>query len=585
MQKRQFLGPILMLSMVLPAAVVVSPQSAAGADTCVSGKCHASMGKEKFVHSPVKDKTCTMCHQAAEDPKKKTKHPGNLTITLVQQGAELCGMCHEAKNVKKVVHAPIQGGDCTSCHNPHQSPYKGMLKDKQPELCFQCHPDSLVKNKSVHKPAAAGNCSVCHDNHQSDVPKRLLKDANVLCLGCHPAMDKLLKAGKSVHAAVQQGCPSCHNPHSSPNKALTTAAVPALCEQCHGPKNKKKVVHAPVMGGDCLTCHNPHASANKGMLTAASPKLCFQCHPESLVKHKVVHPPVAAGDCSGCHDNHESDTPHRLVQPGNALCFQCHPDKEEGVKKKKAVHYPVKQSCTQCHNPHGAANAAMLSAPVPQLCANCHPNEAMLGQRAITKHGPMTDAKTCRNCHDAHFSDHPRLLDKPQAELCLSCHDKELDTEKGKIANMKAHLAANKNGHGPVRNGDCVSCHNPHGSDYWRILQKYYPADFYTSYSEGKYALCFSCHDKTAFSERFTSRATKFRDGDKNLHFIHVNKAAKGRTCKACHEPHADNGQQNHVRQTVGFSYWAMPMNFTPNKNGGTCAPGCHGEKKYSWTR
>jgi len=458
MQKRHAVETISMVTALLLPLIIISlpldlgaqpkpdaapAQSAPAADSCVTASCHAALGKEKTVHNPVKEGMCTTCHQAANDPEKKTKHPGNLIISLVQQGAGLCAMCHEPKDKKKTVHAPVKGGDCTSCHDPHQSPNKGMLK-------------------------------------------------------------------------------------------------------------------------------------------AAMPALCFTCHPESMVQHKVMHPPAAAGDCSGCHDNHQSDFPHRLVQEGNPLCFQCHPDKEEAIKARKVVHYPVKQSCVQCHNPHGSSSPALLSAPVPDLCATCHPNETALRQRAATKHGPMSDQKSCRNCHDPHFSDQPRLLPTTQLALCLTCHDKELESGKGKVANMKALLEGNKNGHGPVKDGSCVSCHNPHGSDYWRILVQYYPPEFYTSFSEGRYALCFSCHDKTAMTERLTTTSTGFRDGDRNLHFIHVNKVSKGRTCRACHEVHADNGQQNHVKQFVGFSGWAMPMNYVAGKNGGTCAPGCHGEKRYS---
>jgi predicted CXXCH cytochrome family protein len=224
----------------------------------------------------------------------------------------------------------------------------------------------------------------------------------------------------------------------------------------------------------------------------------------------------------------------------------------------------------------------MLTSAVPSLCSNCHPNEAALAQKAISKHGPMSDDKSCMNCHDPHFSDFPKLTRKAQVGLCLSCHDKELDSGKDKIMNMKSHLEANKNGHGPIQSEDCVSCHNPHGSDYWRILNRYYPADFYTAYSDGKYGLCFTCHDKEAFKDLHTEKATNFRDGKKNLHFVHVNKIAKGRTCRACHEVHADTGRPSHVKDFVVFSGWNMPMNFTSNKSGGTCAPGCHGEKKYS---
>ena len=129
--------------------------AAAQTDSCVTAKCHAGMGKDKTVHSPVKDGMCTTCHQIVQNA-KGGKHPGNLTITLVQQGEALCSMCHEPKNKKKVVHAPVQGGDCTSCHDPHQSPNKGMLKETMPKLCFQCHPDSMVKHKVVASSGGSG---------------------------------------------------------------------------------------------------------------------------------------------------------------------------------------------------------------------------------------------------------------------------------------------------------------------------------------------------------------------------------------------------------------------------------------------
>ncbi len=270
------------------------------------------MGTDKFVHNPVKEGMCTTCHTVTTETDKQTKHPDNLTITLSQQGADLCNMCHE-------------------------------------------------------------------------------------------------------------------------------------------PKDKKKTVHAPVMGGDCISCHNPHQSANKGMLKEAMPQLCFQCHPEDMVKQQNMHPPVAAGDCSGCHDNHQSDFPNRLRQEGNSLCFTCHPDKEEGIKTKKTVHLPVQQSCTQCHSPHGSAQKAMLIDAVPEICSTCHPNESSPVKAVVFKHSPMSDAKTCMNCHDPHFSDQPRLLPEAEKDLCLGCHNKEMDTESGMLKDLKAFFAANNDGQGPLK--------------------------------------------------------------------------------------------------------------------------------------
>ena len=448
MRKRDTVGTVvdflllLWVFLMLPSPRLLHALDQAAGSSCVTTTCHASMGKAAVVHPPVAGVMCESCHAVSVNPQRRTKHPQNMEITLVRQGADLCGMCHAPKGTRKVVHAPIIGGDCTSCHDPHQSPHRGMMKAPLPELCFQCHDDRIRS----------------------------------------------------------------------------------------------------------------------------------QAH---------MHPPVAAGDCSSCHDNHESDHPARLVAEGNALCFMCHPDKEEGLKTKLAAHVPVQASCVQCHNPHGAAAPAMLSAPVPDLCANCHPNVVLQRQRAVTKHAPMADQKSCRNCHEPHYSDQPKLLITAQMALCLACHDRELETGSGTIADMKSLLARNKNAHGPLQGRDCVSCHAPHGSDYWRILVKYYPADFYTSYSDGKYALCFSCHDRTAFTERLTVTATNFRDGDRNLHFVHVNKMAKGRTCRSCHEVHADNGRPHHMKELVQFSGWTMPMNYAPGRNGGSCLPGCHGEQRY----
>lgn len=271
----------------------------------------------------------------------------------------------------------------------------------------------------------------------------------------------------------------------------------------------------------------------------------------------------------------------------------CHNNMGSGV----SVHKPVKEgACVSCHrvisgtdsakkNPHPGNITVTLYRRGAELCSTCHPSEGALADKALNKHGPMADEKGCVNCHNPHFSNQAKLLILPQQELCLSCHDKELTTEMGTLKDLKAFLAANKGGQGPLKDKPCSTCHNPHGSDYWRLLVKYYSSNFYASYSDSKYALCFSCHEKTVFTKRHTQKLTQFRDGERNLHYVHVNKMTKGRSCRACHETCSvceSTGQPKHIKETVGFSYWSLPMNFIPSKNGGSCAPGCHGEKMYS---
>jgi hypothetical protein len=67
-----------------------------------------------------------------------------------------------------------------------------------------------------------------------------------------------------------------------------------------------------------------------------------------------------------------------------------------------------------------------------------------------------------------------------------------------------------------------------------------------------------------------------------NLHFIHVNRDRRGRTCRTCHDLHGSN-LPRHLAETVPFegSGWAMPIGFRATGTGGACAPGCHEPQTY----
>ena len=62
-----------------------------------------------------------------------------------------------------------------------------------------------------------------------------------------------------------------------------------------------------------------------------------------------------------------------------------------------------------------------------------------------------------------------------------------------------------------------------------------------------------------------------------NLHYLHVNRDKKGRTCRACHETHASNAEK-HIRDSVPFGKggWELPIGFEKTASGGSCSPGCH---------
>ncbi|GBD97375.1 MAG TPA: cytochrome C [Nitrospirae bacterium] len=415
---------------------------------------------------------------------------------------------------------------------------KTTKKFKDTCITSECHA-AMGKEKFVHGPVAAVECTVCH--------------------------------GKSPK----------HKEKPEKYKFSPIKDVAGACYSCHEKFKTKKFTHTPFAEGECISCHSPHGSPNKFQLLAKGGKLCFNCHDEELVEGKFVHGPAAVGGCVACHDPHTADYAKNLrAEPPN-LCFMCHTDKAEAIRKAEFVHTPVSENCTKCHNPHSAAKQFMLESNAPELCLNCHKDKKKQLSTAAVKHGAIETKKSCLNCHDVHMSDIAKNLIMEPMDLCLSCHDREYKRDVGKsLMNMKKWLAENKDHHGPIKQKDCSGCHNPHGSNNFRILRNPYPPTFYKPFAVENYNLCFSCHEKSIVLNPETTKLTNFRNGNENLHFKHVNKPIKGRTCRACHETHASNSPK-HIREAVPFGSWQLPLNYQKTKTGGSCMPGCHKLKKY----
>lgn len=259
--------------------------------------------------------------------------------------------------------------------------------------------------------------------------------------------------------------------------------------------------------------------------SAADTCLSASCHAD-LIKGASVHAPVAAGECESCHI--PTGIPHpgegegfRPVAEGGALCYGCHED----FSRRPRVHGPVKAgNCSVCHDPHAGA-------------------------------GPM-------------------LLRRAGGEACFACH-----------GGIQRHVMGSAFAHPPVAEGRCGDCHDPHGSQHRPHLRAYYPREWYVAFSEENFALCFKCHDSKAFLYQRTSAATGFRNGDRNLHYLHVNKPDKGRVCRICHGVHGADQAKLVQSRTPGFGRWDIPVELTVTATGGTCLAGCHNPKTYDRVR
>ncbi|MCK5003497.1 MAG: cytochrome C [Candidatus Aminicenantes bacterium] len=403
----------------------------------------------------------------------------------------------------------------------------------------------------------------------------LVSQDSCITTKCH----KDFKAFKSLHAPVEEDCTNCHEQVEKHKFKFDDREN--LCIQCHDDKKEGKVVHEAVGSGSCTDCHDPHGNKYSSLLKEDRiDKVCFECHDQDEMVKKFIHGPMESGECTMCHDAHTSANAKLLKSPQGKLCTECHEDKDIS-KMGKNVHAPMEEGCSECHNPHSSEFEHQLKTEQGKVCAECHDDIVEKSLKAKVQHKPLNEGRKCGNCHDPHGTGMAKLLKTDLMNVCLNCHKKPLENSPHGKYNIADVLKKNKFKHGPVEDGECGSCHNAHGSDHFRLLINTYPEKMYTKYDKKSYLLCFECHDDSIARTAKTVALTDFRDDDKNLHFVHVNKE-KGRTCRFCHEVHASNSPKQ-IREKVKFGKWELPIGFKKTSTGGSCAPGCH--KPYTYSR
>ncbi len=402
---------------------------------------------------------------------------------------------------------------------------------------------------------------------------------------CHADLGQVA----DLHEPVAEDCLSCHeqqeavHPDPAAKSFRLIATGSTLCYQCHETFGAKPTVHDPVADGDCTACHNPHGSMAAKLLPDKDDqkKLCLSCHDAEMFEQQYRHGPVAAGACMFCHNPHESEKDALLRRDVQQLCLDCHEDIAQGIKQAAYVHSAItEQQCTACHRPHSGPNRFLLKDERHTLCFTCHSEIESLYEKGKSKHAALFEGKRCGNCHAVHFSARSFLLLKDEITLCLDCHSGNPNVEGASKINIKKELEREFL-HEPVLENKCVSCHDPHGSKYLSLMKGAYPGSFYAPYTKGAYDFCFACHDRGMLAHSQTSTDTNFRNGTTNLHYLHVVKKQKGRTCKACHQPHASDGPKLINQKGTKFGDWEIPLNFELKENGGSCVPGCHRAVTY----
>jgi DmsE family decaheme c-type cytochrome len=186
--------------------------------------CHSRGNRLFWTGSPHQSRqmACVDCHQVKQEVKvllsSETRYSAPLTENrgVKKSQPELCLQCHAMRRaqLQRSSHMPYREGKvtCTSCHNPHGSPYpKQLIQATVNENCLSCHTERRGPFLWEHPPVME-NCATCHEAHGSNNPQLLKVRMPRVCDSCHvtsrhPTTPTLLNAVRDFN----RGCTNCHS--------------------------------------------------------------------------------------------------------------------------------------------------------------------------------------------------------------------------------------------------------------------------------------------------------------------------------------------------------------------------------------
>jgi DmsE family decaheme c-type cytochrome len=237
------------------------------------------------------------------------------------------------------------------------------------------------------------------------------------------------------------------------------------------------VVPAADPSPDDVSLADPWAHANA---TYVGSQVCLGCHlvetehfEKTLMGRIFLQNPRTSQEklgCEACHGpasehveagggrgvaiiSFRPDSPIPLEQR-NAVCLDCHEDGKQTFWQG-SPHQTRGVACTNCHQAHQEDRTKFVKPTEIETCFQCHTDKR--AQQARFSRHPLLEGKmTCSSCHNPHGTANFALLDAPTVnDTCYQCH-------------------AEKRGpflweHAPVRES-CVNCHEPHGTNHANML-------------------------------------------------------------------------------------------------------------------
>ena len=182
----------------------------------------------------------------------------------------MCTSCHDETEIYPVlaigktrhgVMADKNAPTCTTCHGESKSHLnipKGEKDRPKPDRLFGMRPTIPAELQVERYFGLFGK------NTTTPVAER-----NAPCLECHQGDERIHWAG-SAHEAGDVACTSCHQIHTTHDRARDKHAQTEMCFACHKEQRAQmnRPSRHPITEGKvaCSDCHNPHGTAGPKLL-------------------------------------------------------------------------------------------------------------------------------------------------------------------------------------------------------------------------------------------------------------------------------------------------------------------------------
>ena len=126
-----------------------------------------------------------------------------------------------------------------------------------------------------------------------------------------------------------------------------------------------------------------------------------------------------------CHSPHAGDTKTLLKQKQTTVCRECHDDTFKRHEDTLYEHKATAKRCNVCHAVHGNDQVALLKGDGNKVCLPCHPTQGQfshpVGEDVVDpRNNQMTTCVSCHNPHGTNYKGELKL--SGQQELCVQCH-------------------------------------------------------------------------------------------------------------------------------------------------------------------